>query len=109
MDPQSDIGVRKDMADAQLRIQVTRRDRQPQRQIRFQELRKIQVIKGVSRQRASAFHWLVVSKLEQLPFYRINLCLGSPCPCDSEGESRNPRHDLQHAGIYLEQMAFSAQ
>ena len=43
------------MHEAEFGIQINRRDRQPQRQVRPQKIRLVVVIKGVTRKRRMAF------------------------------------------------------
>src|ERR1700743_460927 len=62
-----------EMAEPDLGIQISRRDRQPQRDVGVQKIRLVPKIKRVARQRSMAFKGGVVTKLDQFPWKRIHL------------------------------------
>ena len=70
---------------AEFGIQIHRRERQPQRQVRAQKIRLVVVIKGVAGKRRVAFHRLVVAELDQVALDGINLRAGK-----KRGEQRQP-------------------
>ena len=68
------IGIRPETIDeAEIGIQINRRDGQSQREVRAQEIRLVVVIKRVARQRRMAFKSLVVAELHEVARGRINL------------------------------------
>ena len=68
------IRVRPQRADeAQFRIQINRRERQPQRQVRPQKIRLVVIIKSVGGQRLVPLKRLVVTELDQVAPHGINL------------------------------------
>ena len=71
--------------EAEFGIQIHRRERQPQRQVRAQKIRLVVVIKSVTGKRRMAFHRLVVTELNQVALDGINLRAG-----EKRGGQRQP-------------------
>ena len=76
----------KTIDEAEFGIQIHRRERQPQRQVRAQKIRLVVVIKGVAGKRRVALHRLVVAELDQVALDGINLRR-----CGQRHEHRQPQ------------------
>ena len=61
------------MDEAEFGIQIHRRERQPQREVRAQEIRPVVVIKSVAGKRRVSLHRLVVAELDQVALDGVNL------------------------------------
>ena len=73
--------------EAEFGIQINRRERHAQREVRPQKIRLVVVIKRVARQRRAAFERLVVADLNQVAFDGINLRRG-----DGRQQQNQPRN-----------------
>ena len=62
-----------DMTDAQLGVHVNRRDGQSQSQIGLDEPRLVVIVKRVTGERAASLQRLIVTELEEPPFFRVEL------------------------------------
>ncbi len=73
---QTDRQVRvraQDMTNAQLGIDIDRRDGQPQREVGLQEPRLVEIVKQITGERSAALKRLIVPELKEPSFFRIDL------------------------------------
>src|SRR6185437_10241022 len=73
------------------------RDGQSQREVGFDESRFVEIVEGVTGERPAALQLLVVAKLKQPPFVRINLGMGDTGCAETDEEHPtaplcSPRH-----------------
>src|ERR1035437_4702049 len=84
------VRVRPQPADkAEFGIEIYRCERQPQRQVRAQEIRLVVIVKRVTGKRCVAFERRIVAELNQVAFDRINL-RGD----ENRNEQRQPQQPL---------------
>ena len=74
--------------DAQFGIEIHRRDRHAQREIRLHEARLVVIKKRVARRRAAALDVFVVAQLQQAPRLRIDLGAGRGREREQEQKNR---------------------
>src|SRR5437667_2315850 len=63
------------MANAQLGVQINRRDGQSQREVGLKELRLVVIVKRIAGERPASLQRLIVTELKEAPFFRIDLCV----------------------------------
>ena len=85
-----EVRVRPQPVDkAEFGIEIHRRDRQPQRQVRAQKIRLVVIVKRVAGERRVALECLVVAELDQVALYGVNLRRR-----ENRGEQRQPEESL---------------
>ena len=68
------IGIRAEAVDeTEFRIEIDRRDGQPQREVRAEKIRLVVVVISVAGHRRAAFRRLVVADLDEVALERVNL------------------------------------